>query len=1067
MYQAPSPKIKNLRVDILPPLASGSTCKSQLEIIANSYISNNTTVKLDIVPSTTLGSVPINFNTWTNTIASIPSTLKESTAMTSSLKCSSQLSATSSDGKSSNGRANGTPKTSNESHVRKLDFNFTSPSKTAENPVEKKNEINKSKCVQSLFRIDEVGEQNTTPTVQETGKKTSSISSWDADLRRSLADLVPPPVSKPPTKSSRKKARSKKKSPPKESEKQKSKNKKGAKQKGEGENGNGAKEADNVNTAKVPDAKESADKKSDTEDKSTEDPDVPEDKAVKTEVKKDSQPPTKVPTRRSIRLSNTPKQLDDSTKAEAPLPENEKASTETSGDKNSKTDDEVVNNDIPEVLCTEAATTDQQSILLTAETTINLRKINAEPRYNRKCNISNNFTKKEVHKLSTPAKELKHLEFTPDNGNKLILSPSKLNANKRDLLEVDADEANKTVAVDHSQGKNVLNNSGATPSKEKESTTEYDKIFGMNVQDRELELLASAVRTVKHKTPELKPESSSQPITHKKSFITMLETPSKGESCDIIPKTPGMFSPLNIADTPLTRVFKEHTKGINLSEIPSPKFPLTPIVPLTPMVEEGVFPARSTDYSTSSSYYQPSDSEENKCLELLTIEERSKRMVSNSNKSAESESDTNSTQHININKRVDEMVAERVKSVMTQSRRGIGSKNLKLLENDKFEDAFSLSESEESFMDKSDSTFVCTDTEFDKNKEQMNKVHIGGYCLRARNTPRKVKTETKTAETAIVAHSIQSPPIQSVKNVPISKNDMLKELEEKRQKTITNLMNADNKNARKLPLSLQKIKNCSSKSKAGKKAKTKETNAPSNIESNVCNSSNDEFAENSSSSAKDKKSDLNKKSNKNDKSEEAGKLVAGLKEMGILLIPNDKNIKNKKSAEATKAEPMPKPAESRSKNRRKAEKPRKKIKKAPPSKEEENSSTANEKIALLLENERRAIDFDLEEKVYHQVKEASALAKENEPNLCEFGIKVFDTENLHLVHDDTKQSEREPLNTSLDRMKKGMLVSVYVDKVDDYVDRYISLTNFDSLFDLKTPEECDNRIKKSGKSEKR
>lgn len=54
-----SPKIKNIKVDVIKPITTNVTgLKSQLQILAESHFSSNIAdVKLDFIPSTTLGSI--------------------------------------------------------------------------------------------------------------------------------------------------------------------------------------------------------------------------------------------------------------------------------------------------------------------------------------------------------------------------------------------------------------------------------------------------------------------------------------------------------------------------------------------------------------------------------------------------------------------------------------------------------------------------------------------------------------------------------------------------------------------------------------------------------------------------------------------------------------------------------------------------------------------------------------------------------------------------------------------------------------------------------------------------
>lgn len=181
----------------------------------------------------------------------------------------------------------------------------------------------------------------------------------------------------------------------------------------------------------------------------------------------------------------------------------------------------------------------------------------------KKCNVDSSI-KRDV--CITKIKEIKLLEFVDDTSNKLILSPSKLNASKRTLIEVvDALAAPKT-------------------------------------------------------TPENARTAAEMPMSSAKRNVTpLLETPIK---LDVCPKTPGFFSPVNTTDTPLTRVLKEQLQGVDISTIPTPKFPVTPKFPFTPGIEDFCYPNRPTDYSSSSSYYLPSDTESKSLEQILSEETR-------------------------------------------------------------------------------------------------------------------------------------------------------------------------------------------------------------------------------------------------------------------------------------------------------------------------------------------------------------------------------------------------------------------------------------------------------------
>lgn len=279
---------------------------------------------------------------------------------------------------------------------------------------------------------------------------------------------------------------------------------------------------------------------------------------------------------------------------------------------------------------------DSNEIILTE----NLINCNGKPRYRKKCNIEN--VRKEVK--VTKVKEVKAVDITSDSSNKLILSPSKLNASKRSLLDTDSNQ--------------IQNLNHVSPNKEGKFITP--------------ETLPKPMANHSHK------------IINKYNLTPMLETPMKLDQ--FCPKTPGLVSPINTTDTPFTKVFKEHLQGVDLSSIPTPRFPLTPNFPITPMQNESPYPSRGTDYSTSSSYYQPSDNEQSKSLEQLINDECNKQETKNSQQkvSKDKKSETVPTDNCQIsqpNKEheqeiINHAIVEKMKSLKNNI---IGKKNLQLV----------------------------------------------------------------------------------------------------------------------------------------------------------------------------------------------------------------------------------------------------------------------------------------------------------------------------------------------------------------------------------------------------
>lgn len=612
---------------------------------------------------------------------------------------------------------------------------------------------------------------------------------------------------------------------------------------------------------------------------------------------------------------------------------------------------------------------------------------------------------------------------------KLILSPSKLNANKRTLMEVETQETKNT---------NPL------------YSLEPNTIFGMNVQDAD-----DAEKS--NQTPEMETKITSAPhqIVSKRNISFQLTTPVKSEASMSIPRTPGLFSPLNVADTPITRVLKEQMKNIDLNDIQTPKFPLTPLVPVTPMIEDANFPSRPTDYSTSSSYYQPSDTEENKYLEMKIKQECNKK----------------------INDQVDKLIAERMKS-MTRT----ATKNLSLVKNNVKEFTSSDSEFENDFESSSsvhpdDSDFVCSEnngnttttssTEDSPNRTVIHEPQIiGGYCLRSRNTP---KPETKER---VLRHSDVQEKAKGNYHQTI-----LKEMEEKRQKTIMNMMKATNRRTRR---TTKKTPGNEVKKPLKKKvAPHQHTNARTSFYSDDERIQPFEVVE---TKLVESSTDV-----------EAEKMLSGLKEMGIHLIRKGKQIrkpqevnkkpkevikkpeinKNKKPQESNKkTQEVKKPSDlaNKSKSRRKPEKPVKKLenKERPRSK----SPTPGPPTTILLQNEKRAIDDDLRLSLpIGELREGSVEKPVDviDINLNTSDVPIFDErtyefETLHIVYDEKEQPTKTIDDYDLECIERGISATISLDAGYE-IEKVMLPTSFDLIFEHPRPEK--KPTGKETKSEKR
>lgn len=113
-----------------------------------------------------------------------------------------------------------------------------------------------------------------------------------------------------------------------------------------------------------------------------------------------------------------------------------------------------------------------------------------------------------------------------------------------------------------------------------------------------------------------------QAVSFKTNLTPIFETPIKFDSFGN-PITPKIFTPFMTTDTPFSKLLNENIGSVDLTSIATPNFPVTPnfCLNLTPGSQLGEEPYnRPTDYSTSSSYYQPSDSDQNQ-VDMALIEE--------------------------------------------------------------------------------------------------------------------------------------------------------------------------------------------------------------------------------------------------------------------------------------------------------------------------------------------------------------------------------------------------------------------------------------------------------------
>lgn len=336
-------------------------------------------------------------------------------------------------------------------------------------------------------------------------------------------------------------------------------------------------------------------------------------------------------------------------------------------------------------------------------------------------------TKKKTPKKSGDDPNKEQNKSTDDATNKLILSPSKLNANKRTLVD----------ATEMPEGK----------------------------------------------TPEMVVVKSNNAVSSAKRNITpALQTPIKVDEC---PKTPGFFSPVNSSDTPFTKVLKEQLDGIDISTIPTPKFPVTPNFPFTPSIGDSRYPNRPTDYSSSSSYYHPSDNENNKSIEQLIEECNRFDGTQDDKKEIPVEKQIHILNEIRIPPVQDahEAIAEKMKLL---NKTLIGRKNLKLVEHVVSSSSSSSSSSSDSSSDESDSSRESNEKWCSGNETVIsNQLPQQRYSLRIRkNAEKKALVENNIETITTILHSVD---VKTTLQKPKTHDEILFEMEEKRKKTIEKL----------------------------------------------------------------------------------------------------------------------------------------------------------------------------------------------------------------------------------------------------------------------------------------
>lgn len=500
--------------------------------------------------------------------------------------------------------------------------------------------------------------------------------------------------------------------------------------------------------------------------------------------------------------------------------------------------------------------------------------------------------------------------------NKMVLSPSKLNANKRKFIGPD-------VTDNHD-----ANNSGKL-----------------------------AEETNKFITPEMIKENFHYPIKANRNITPMLETPLKND----FPKTPG--SPNTSINTPFTKMLEANLKGIDISSLPTPNIPITPnFPPFTPNVEiSSPYSNRPTDYSTSSSYYQPSDSEPNRSLEanVIELEKRSgagrndaavtERMEAEENKLEDGEGKSDTIKIVNST------VDERLKIFNGNI---IGKKNLNLVKrnmssNSSSSDLSSESSNEDdaisscSWIEKSNDTVICnkktpetprriyslrnrtTATTTINRKESVGKQSNKDMKTNVRPTSSSVyKQIDGESNTSLESEKSAQKQVKHDQNVIVVEKKLKeninsrsaalrKELQEKLSRTVNKIKTVEKRTKKNSTKPLRNTKSKFMKIKLvpglGKRKEKSETSFNKSIEKETMD------MEDNRGDAAESESPISQSGNQNDCEEktictstikdsekidktasdiEAQNLIEGLKERGIHLVKN-KSSPNKKTNETS------------------------------------------------------------------------------------------------------------------------------------------------------------------------
>lgn len=1013
--------LHNLKVDVIKPSMEiinlteddpNDPFDADNEINKKKLIENTSTIH-ETRPPTTISALITAQTTFPALITAkttIPAVLTSQTAIPPIIRPQATISTAITPQDTTQGIKKNTPKSG--SHVRVLDFNFGAQNKcTTEKEQEKKTS---SKC---LFGKSEENEKSKksekkVSNIKDKKEETEPEKSWDSDLR---ATVVTNQAVVPKEKTKRSRARKPpKKEPPKEA---------------------------------------SAETEVDLEKNEAvvENPDKLLEEPILKDEKQEGKKQKNVTTRRAritAKQALSPTKIQN--KREASIKENSlKIESEKIEVKN-----------IEEVDVKENVIQNLQNVLkgtreIEISETLNLRNLNTKPKYHRKCNIDNNI-KKEI-KVTT-VKEIRPIKFVSEITNKLILSPSKLNANKRTLVEAEQppESVEKVPDIDPPKVPEIVELGNILENKPVE--VDFEKSFSKL-------------------TPEIVKPDSSQPISAKCNITPFLETPMKFMEGGI-PKTPGIFSPLNAIDTPITKTIKATMQGLDLSAIKTPQFPVTPDIPITPCIE-AEFPNRSTDYSTSSSYYQPSDTEQNKCLQQFIIEECNRPgPVQN-----QSEIETKD-KLVGVDNKTEKAIAEKM---LTMNKNMIAKKNLNLVkQHAQVQDCLAFTDSSCSESSCSNwsspgniSNELFGNTTVIEKSNNSKDTSITRYALRSQknstsfnecdsksDTSKKIseilKNDNEISKKVgkIVSTSDEESPnaIKVVskfgkKTATSAQQKLLTEMAEKRNRVINKLENEPKTKAKNPPKKVEPVAATRTVPKRSCKAAVKPKESIRQKSPRTRNKSLElalpkekilhpfevvetELLGASSSTPLNLESRENLEShplknfhkafetyanNKPEAQHEDEDILVALKRRGIHLMPNTASRKSDESLNESN--------------------------KSDGSKKSRKSSILDK----LMKNEERLISENKSEKDGNKIQDT--------PSADEvFDIKT-NTDCLVVIHDEKKEPKRRLSDYDFEQIKKGISAFIFLD--DEEVEKTMTATNLDILLDL--PEKLTSKKKKGKK----